>query len=147
MDTMQDTPLIRPATFEDVCTMLAFDAYASSHPERQCFLEESVGKQQCWVALRAGAVIGYVVLTYHFFDHGFVSLVVVAPGHQRQGVASRLLAAAEAACTTAKLFVSTNQSNLASRQLILKAGFVPSGVIENLDEHDPELVYFKRIRA
>ncbi|SDQ77544.1 Acetyltransferase (GNAT) family protein [Pseudomonas sp. UC 17F4] len=116
-------------------------------PAATLSVSASLKSQQCWVALRAGAVIGYVVLTYHFFDHGFVSLVVVAPGHQRQGVASRLLAAAEAACTTAKLFVSTNQSNLASRQLILKAGFVPSGVIENLDEHDPELVYFKRIRA
>lgn len=145
MNSVQYPPLIRSATLEDVSAMLAFDAYASTHPERGHLLEASVGKQQCLVALRAGTVIGYVVLTYHFFDNGFVSLVVVAPDHQRQGVATQLLAAAEAACRTAKLFVSTNQSNLASRKLILKAGFVPSGVIENLDDHDPELVYFKHV--
>jgi hypothetical protein len=30
--------------------------------------------------------------------------------------------------------------------LLLKNGFVQSGFIENLDEGDPEQVYFKRIK-
>jgi hypothetical protein len=30
--------------------------------------------------------------------------------------------------------------------LLSKFGYHPSGVIENLDEEDPELVYFKRLR-
>ncbi|CAM3865144.1 Acetyltransferase (GNAT) family protein [compost metagenome] len=147
MSATQELTLVRQATPDDLSAMLAFDTYASTNPGRRHFLEESVGKHQCLVALCSGAVIGYVVLTYHFFDYGFVALVVVAPAHRRQGVAFQLLAAAEAACKTAKLFISTNQSNLPSRRLILKAGFVPSGVIENLDEQDPELVYFKRIRG
>ncbi|WZB72100.1 hypothetical protein WJ968_11125 [Achromobacter xylosoxidans] len=50
------------------------------------------------------------------------------------------------ACDTAKLFTSTNQSNVAARRLMAKAGFVPSGMIENLDEGDPELVYVKFVR-
>ena len=74
-----------------------------------------------------------------------MSLVVVAPGQQRQGVARRLLDAAEQACRTPRLFISTNQSNLAARGLIAKAGFQPSGVIENLDGQDPELIFCKRV--
>ncbi|CAI8895826.1 N-acetyltransferase [Pseudomonas donghuensis] len=144
MSATHDDTIIRRAMPEDVGAMLAFDAYASVNTGRGRFLGEAVDKQQCLVAVHAGAVIGYVVLTYSFFDYGFINLVVVAPEYQRQGMAGRLLLAAEATCKTAKLFISTNQSNLPSRKLILKAGFEPSGVIDNLDEHDPELVYFKR---
>lgn len=42
---------------------------------------------------------------------------------------------------TQKIFTSTNQSNTATQQLLIKAGFIPSGYIENLDDNDPELIY------
>jgi hypothetical protein len=32
------------------------------------------------------------------------------------------------------------------RSLLTKLGFEPSGIIENLDDGDPELVFFKRLR-
>jgi hypothetical protein len=32
------------------------------------------------------------------------------------------------------------------QSLLSRAGFVLSGVIENLDEGDPEIVYFRRVR-
>jgi RimJ/RimL family protein N-acetyltransferase len=136
----------RQATPEDVHAMLACDAYAKANASRASFLSAAVEKRQCVVAVEAGDVIGYVVLTHDFFENGFVYLVVVSPAHQRKGVGLRLLAAAEAACRTPKLFTSTNSSNLASQTLIEKAGFVRSGVIDNLDEGDPERVYFKRVR-
>lgn len=129
----------------DVQAMLACDVYAQSDAGRRGFIAVAVEKRQCLVATEDGHVIGYVVLTHDFFENGFVSLVVVSPTHQRKGVGLRLLAAAEAACKTPKLFTSTNSSNLASQKLISKAGFVRSGLIENLDAHDPELIYFKRI--
>lgn len=66
-----------------------------------------------------------------------------SPTHQQRGAGLRLLAAAGAACQTPRLFTSTNPSNLAAQKLMLKAGFVRSGQIDNLDEHDPELVYVK----
>lgn len=138
--------LTREATAGDVHAMRECDAYAKAKPGRAGFLSAAVEKRQCLVAVEAGHVIGYVVLTCDFFENGFVSLVVVSPAHQRKGVGLRLLAAAEAACRTPKLFTSTNSSNLASQMLIEKAGFVRSGVIDNLDEDDPELVYFKRVR-
>lgn len=138
--------LTREARPEDVDAMLACDAYAQAHPGRGLVVRDAVAKRQCLVAVRAGEIAGYVVLSHDFFDYGFVSLVVVSPTHQQRGAGLRLLAAAGAACQTPRLFTSTNQSNLAAQKLMLKAGFVRSGQIDNLDEHDPELVYVKFLR-
>lgn len=53
-----------------------------------------------------------------------------------------MIAALISRCPQPKLFTSTNRSNLPMRALLLKAGFIESGYIENLDENDPELVFF-----
>jgi len=126
--------------------MVELDAFAKSNVSRGELIREAVERRQCLVAVESGSVVGYLVLTHGFFGNGFVSLVVVSPEHQRKGIALLLLVAAESLCKTDKLFTSTNRSNVASQQLISKAGFLRSGVIENLDEDDPELVYFKFVR-
>ena len=145
MENRQETdPVItRVAESGDVAAMLACDAYAQTHPERGEAVRAAVGKGRCQVAIRDGRVAGYVLTHGDFFGHDFVSLVVVAPGQQRCGVGLRLLAAAEAACQTGKLFTSTNRSNGAAQRLFARAGFVRSGRIDHLDEGDPELVYVK----
>jgi len=33
------------------------------------------------------------------------------------------------------------------RRLCARLGFQPSGIVENLDDGDPELFYFKRVEA
>ena len=53
----------------------------------------------------------------------------------------------EARSSSGKLFTSTNRSNTPMRKLCDRLGFQPSGVVENLDNHDPELVYYKRLEA
>lgn len=148
MQNLHDTdPVItRAALPGDVNAMLACDAYAQAHASRGEAVRAAVGQGHCQVAMRAGQVAGYALTHGDFFGHAFVSLVVVAPAHQRRGVGVRLLAAAEAACTTAKLFTSTNRSNGAAQQLFASAGFVRSGQIDHLDEGDPELVYVKFLR-
>lgn len=137
---------VRKAFPDDIPAIRECDVYAGSNRERAEFIATSVEQQRCFVATDDGRVLGYVVLAHDFFEHGFVSLVVVSPMHRRKGVGLQLLSAAEAACKTPKLFTSTNHSNLASQQLILKAGFQRSGVVENLDDDDPELVYVKFLR-
>ncbi|MEG1326034.1 MAG: GNAT family N-acetyltransferase [Janthinobacterium sp.] len=141
-----DPVITRAARAGDVDAMLACDAYAQAHPSRGEAVRAAVGQGHCQAAIRAGQVVGYVLTHGDFFGHGFVSLVVVAPGQQRRGVGRRLLAAAEAACRTEKLFTSTNESNLAAQRLFASAGFVRSGQIDHLDEGDPELVYVKFLR-
>jgi GNAT superfamily N-acetyltransferase len=79
-------------------------------------------------------------------QNGFLSLLVVAKESRRRGVGRALLERSMAICTTAKLFTSTNESNMPMRLLLRDERFEESGVIHNLDEGDPELVFFRRVR-
>jgi hypothetical protein len=47
--------------------------------------------------------------------------------------------------TPGKLFTSTNLSHERMQRLCERLGSVRSGIIEHLDEDDPELVYFKQL--
>jgi hypothetical protein len=44
---------------------------------------------------------------------------------------------------TMKIFSSTNKSNRRMQEIFKANGFIQSGFIENLDEGDPEIIYFK----
>ena len=72
-------------------------------------------------------------------------MLYVHPSHRRKGVGTQLIRHLEALCTTEKLFTSTNRSNAPMQALLPKLGYAPSGFVENLDEGDPELIYFKRV--
>jgi ribosomal protein S18 acetylase RimI-like enzyme len=134
---------LRPATPHDVEAIIRFDAIAQHEPTRVEFIRTSVQNATCLVAVEDGQVTGYGVLEYSFFGLGFISMLYVHPAHRRRGVGSALMQALERRCTTAKLFTSTNRSNTPMQALLATLGFSPSGIIENLDEDDPELIYFK----
>ena len=55
----------------------------------------------------------------------------------------RLLETLERRCTSGKLFSSANLSNVAAQRLFIRADFVESGRVENLNAGDPEIIYFK----
>lgn len=135
----------RLATVADGPALLACDAHAQAHASRQRELAAWASGGVCWVAHLKGRVAGLVVLEHHFFGHGFVPLIAVAPDCRRRGVARALLRCAEQQCRTDRLFTSTNASNTEAQALLLAAGFVPSGCIENLDAGDPEWVYCKHL--
>ena len=92
------------------------------------------------------APAGYAVVSRRFFSRPFIELLAVAPDFRRAGVGGALLEACSAAFAGEILFTSTNQSNRPMQALLAKTGFAPSGVIENLDPGDPELVY-ARLKA
>ena len=73
-------------------------------------------------------------------------MLYVHPEFRRQGIGSALIRHLVKECRTPKLFTSTNQSNFRMQRLLAMLDFDRSGFIENLDEGDPELVYFKRLR-
>jgi predicted GNAT family acetyltransferase len=91
-------------------------------------------------------VVAYAVLNYKFYDNGWIEMLYVHPQFRRQGIGSALIRHLINECFTPKLFTSTNQSNVSMQQLLATLEFDRSGFIENLDEGDPELVYFKRLR-
>jgi len=126
--------------FEHIC---ALDETVHAGLPRRRIIAEACAHGRVAVARVDGVARGFVIWDESFFDQFFVRLLLVHPDFRRRGLASALIRAAELDCQTAKLFTSTNQSNLAMQRLCERLGFVKSGYIENLDEGDPELIYVK----
>ena len=130
---------IRRAGRSDLPALMAVDPRLESDPVRAELLDVGLS----WVAEAEGRAVGYVIATTHFFSRPFIDLVVVAEDRRRQGIGTALMAACEAAHEDDRIFTSTNESNAPMRALLAKAGYQVSGVIENLDPGDPELVFVK----
>jgi len=136
---------IRQAVGNDVDALCALDHVARREGARRDFIRREVAAGNCHVAVAGGTVVGYGVLSYTFYDNGFVEMLYVRAEHRRRGAGEALLRRMESLCRTPKLFTSTNLSNLSMQSLLAKLGYELSGVIHNLDEGDPEIVYFKRV--
>jgi ribosomal protein S18 acetylase RimI-like enzyme len=138
---------IRRAIAADVEAVIGCDPVAARQPARREFICRSIDAGACFVAISGGRMVGYGVLEYTFYGNGFLSMLCVAKAFERRGIGSALVRHIERECRTPKLFTSTNASNASMRALLAKLGFEPSGVIENLDDGDPELVFVKRLRS
>jgi hypothetical protein len=133
---------IRLATPDDIAALSQLDTYAVEHPERRKAIAAWVGEGTCQLAEVGGEFAAYGVLSYHFFGAPFIEMLMVGSSFRRRGVALTFVTHFQATCIGPKLFSSTNMSNHPMQSLLLKAGFKPSGYIDNLDEGDPELVFF-----
>jgi len=134
---------IRPAVSSDVEAICSFDLIARQADDRREFIRHAVNAGTCYAAVAERDVIGYGVLNYTFYRHGCIDMLYVAAGQRRRGAGTALLQHMERQCRTPKLFTSTNLSNLAMQALLAKGGYMLSGVIHNLDEGDPEIIYYK----
>ncbi|GAA6749271.1 hypothetical protein Thermus72351_23590 [Thermus brockianus] len=115
--------------------------------EGNCALvERAVDTGNCFVVEAHQQVVGYAVLEYTFYAQGFISLLYIHPNYRGQGVGTMLVRYLESVCQTPKLFTSTNLSNVAMQGLLVKLGYMLSGVIHHLDQGDPELVFVKALR-
>ena len=137
---------IRPAVETDIDSLCSLDHIARKENQRREFIRREVVSGNCYVAVMNDTVLGYGVLNYTFHHEGCIDMLYVDSNHRRRGAGEALLKHMESHCTTAKLFTSTNLSNLPMQSLLAKLDYVLSGVIHNLDEGDPEIVYFKRLR-
>lgn len=133
----------RRAVKADLPQLYECDPYSRVHESRRHELIRMVQQESCLLALAGGRPLGFAMLEYSFFGNGFIPLICVATEHQNNGVGLALLAELERQCLTSKLFTSANVSNAKAQSLFSRAGFTRSGIVENLDEGDPELIYFK----
>jgi ribosomal protein S18 acetylase RimI-like enzyme len=131
---------LRQARADDYQSCVRCLALAEASGE---ILKASLESGECVLALEGKEIVGAIAFHTHFFQCTFISLVVVAAHARRQRVASALIEAVELRMSGKKLFTSTNQSNTAAQALFQRVGFIHSGVIENLDPGDPELVFYK----
>ncbi len=129
---------VRTAEKADVLAVLSVDHL----PERADEVRHAVEDSRCLVAEIAGELVGFCV-SGRFFGFDFLELLVVEAAYRRRGVGTALIEEWEKTADTAKWFTSTNESNVPMKRLCEHLGYVRSGFIENLDEGDPEVVYFK----
>ncbi|MFF0204554.1 GNAT family N-acetyltransferase [Streptomyces sp. NPDC005017] len=124
-----------------LCALAGIDSVAAAGDRaRRDSIRRWCEQSAVLVARDPSGPLGYSVLEYTFFEQGFVTMLIVAPSARRRSVGTHLLTAAETACTTGKLFTSTNVSNH-SMQLLQRAGWRPVGLLHGLDEADPELLH------
>jgi GNAT superfamily N-acetyltransferase len=113
-------------------------------PARAAHIGELLGAGLSWAAFDAGgAMLGFAIVTRHFFGFPFVDLLVTAQAARRRGIGSALMAKCEAAHDADRIFTSTNESNAPMRALLWGAGWRPAGVVHYLDPGDPELMFVK----
>lgn len=134
-------PSIRPATVRDIDALAGIDTVVAHHPGRIDEIVAWIAAETCLVAEVDGQCAGYGVVTQNFFSRSFVEMLMVATAFRRQNIGLALLDALVAAAPDDTVFSSTNRSNLPMQALFTRAGFVPAGSVEGLDEGDPELIY------
>ena len=122
--------------------MIAVDSVAHQDQQRAEQIADWLVQYRCLVAEVQGKVAAYAVMHRHFFGCAFIEMLMVGENHRRAGLGAALLACIQADCRGQKLFTSTNRSNEPMRRLLERQGFVASGVVEHLDQGDPERVYF-----
>jgi ribosomal protein S18 acetylase RimI-like enzyme len=137
--------LIRKATEQDIHTICDIDQMVIGSRDREGYLAKSVGHGACIVAILDQRIVGFAMFGTSFYDNCFISLVIVHPEFRRLGAAKHLITYIEHHSPTQKLFTSTNESNVAMQQVCQALGFIRSGIVENLDEGDPELIYYKSV--
>jgi len=137
---------IRLAVESDIDALCSLDSIAREENERREFIRREVASGTCSVAVADEEIIGYGILNYTFYHTGCIETVYIHTEHRRRGAGAALLRHMELLCQTSKLFTSTNLSNLHMQALLAKLDYELSGIIHNLDEGDPEIVYFKRLR-
>ena len=134
---------IRAVSTQDLAMLAAVDPRLASDERHRVHIGELLGAGLSRAAVRGGAALGFAIVTRHFFGFPFVDLLEVAQAHRRQGVGIALMRHCEAAHDADRIFTSTNESNRPMRRLLAKADWQVTGLIENLDPGDPELVFVK----
>ncbi|MBY6036793.1 GNAT family N-acetyltransferase [Fictibacillus nanhaiensis] len=133
---------IRLANDHDLEEIILVDKEMIGSDRRKEEIKEAIGQNQCVLVFSDSELAGFLLYHTHFFECCFISLVMIKPSHQRKGYAKSLLKYMAEHSPTQKVFSSTNQSNIAMQQVFTASDFIKSGFVDNLDEGDPEIIYF-----
>jgi ribosomal protein S18 acetylase RimI-like enzyme len=110
---------------------------------RRKYIRKAIEEERCIIVKKDNSINGFLIFDTHFFDCCFISLIIVKPSERRKGYATSLIEYFINISPTKKIFSSTNQSNKRMQEVFIANGFIQSGFVDNLDEGDPEIIYFK----
>jgi ribosomal protein S18 acetylase RimI-like enzyme len=122
---------------------LAFDHVAvGGSAGRRKELSSAAGEGRMRVATLDGRAVGFFVVAPWFFDAAFLSLLYVEPAMRGRKVGSLMLEDFERGHQT-KVFTSTNLSNVPMQALLRSRLWTCCGMLNGLDEDDPEIFFTK----
>jgi len=133
---------IEVATLKQVDELCKIDREIIGDDSRKDTIIKAIQDKRCLIQRTDGNIAGFLIFTTDFFECSFISLIIVKLSERRKGVSTSLLAYFVENAPTNKIFSSTNSSNKPMQKVFDLAGFKKSGYIENLDEGDPEIIYF-----
>lgn len=133
---------IRLAKEDDLGALLNIDSVVRAESSRKEEIAGWIKKEECFVAEKNGKIVGYAALNYTFFRRGFVDMLMVGEEYRGQRIGESLLRYLSGVCRTDTLWTSTNFSNKPMQKLLERMGFKITGIIDNLDEGDPEMVFY-----
>jgi GNAT superfamily N-acetyltransferase len=102
------------------------------------FVYDAARHRNLFVAYDAEEPVGLLALLA-LFERPFVGLIVVRKEWRRKGIASQLLDTVENATAPDRLFISTNESNVAMLALLENRGYLRRGMVDGFDSDDPEV--------
>lgn len=127
----------------DLDKIIGIDCEVIGYTNRRDYIKNAIELGHCIIAKEEDAIVAFLVYDTTFFECVFISLIIVSPTKRRKGIASKLLEYMRRTSPTMKIFSSTNRSNISMQKVFETNGFVQSGFVENLDEGDPEIIYYR----
>ncbi|WP_415813899.1 GNAT family N-acetyltransferase [Mesobacillus thioparans] len=134
---------IMTAQITDIQSIVQIDCEVIGNSSRLDLIENAIKQERCILVKEKNEVAAFSIYDTSFFECTFISLLIVSPAKRRKGYASQMLNELVRISPTKKVFSSTNRSNESMQKVFIANGFVESGIVENLDEGDPEIIYFK----
>ncbi|MDM5195770.1 GNAT family N-acetyltransferase [Bacillus hominis] len=139
---------VTKASIDDLDSILHIDIDVLGDDSRRDYIKQAIEDERCIIVQENNSISGFLTYDTNFFGCTFLSLIIISPMKRRQGHASSLLSYMLEHSPTQKIFSSTNESNRSMQKVFSANGFIRSGIIENLDEGDPEIIfYIKKLRA
>ncbi|PFU45470.1 GNAT family N-acetyltransferase [Bacillus cereus] len=133
---------------DDLDSIVHLDIDVLGDDSRRDYIKHTIDEGRCIIVKEDNSISGFLTYDTNFFGCTFLSLIIVSPAKRRQGYASSLISYMLTHSPTQKIFSSTNESNESMQTVFNANGFVRSGIVENLDEGDPELIFhIKKLRA
>jgi ribosomal protein S18 acetylase RimI-like enzyme len=130
--------MIRPGVETDFAVIDVFDPFAGDRARE-------IAEGRMLVAEEDGEPVAYLSwLPAGFVGRDYVTFLCVRPDHRRRGLAHELLRAAEKRIGAGRLFVSTEQDNVAMLALLPREGWTSAGAVAGVNDGDrAELFFYK----
>ncbi|WP_142306060.1 GNAT family N-acetyltransferase [Bacillus cereus] len=139
---------VTKASIDDLGSIVHIDMDVIGNDSRRNYIKHAIDAGNCIITKEDNSISGFLTYDTNFFDCTFLSLIIVSPVKRRRGHASSLISYMLRHSPTQKIFSSTNESNESMQKVFKANGFIRSGIIENLDEGNPELIFHaKKLRA